>query len=218
MSTNKNNKKSIPDDIAESIEEDMIFGYEDEDGNKQYPTLKSSAEWYEVSYDVLRQLAKSWQWRQRRKDHRKEVSQKVEEKKKSERLCDEKSESESEAIVMDDFRFNKAANKLRRATSIEIDKIINGKVYLYSLKDGTPIYGTPKNAAYLLMNLGKALESAQKISKTAVGEPSEIIKTESNVKSEGRYTVTERLICSQEHINHEVEVLNAASKAQGCNK
>ena len=35
------------------------------------------------------------------------------------------------------------------------------------------------------MNAGKALESAQKVSKLAAGEPSEIGKTTSNVKVEG---------------------------------
>jgi len=178
MPTTKKNKKSISDEISERIEEDMVFGYEDNDGTKQYPTLKSSAEWYKVSYDVLRQIAKEWGWRQRRKDHQLKVSQKVKEKKKSEEM----SEAEAEAIVVDDYRFNKAANKLRRATAQEIDKIINGEVYLYSDKEG-PVYGTPKNAAYLLMNCGKSLESAQKISKTAAGEPSEIKKVEGKVEN-----------------------------------
>ena len=59
MPPTKNNKKTISDDVAERIEEEMVFGYNDEDGTKQYPTLKSSAEWYEVSYDYLRQLAKT---------------------------------------------------------------------------------------------------------------------------------------------------------------
>lgn len=183
MSTPKKNKKSIPDEVSERIEEDMVFGYEDKEGKKQYPTLKSSAEWYEVSYDVLRQIAKTWNWRQRRKDHQLKVSQKIKEKKKSERLCDEKSEAEAEAIVVDDYRFNKAANKLRRVTVKQIEKIEKGEVYLYSDKEGNPVYGTPKNASYLLMNCGKSLESAQKVSKTAAGEPSEIKKVEGKVEN-----------------------------------
>jgi len=174
MTTTKNNKKSIPDETAERIEEEMVFGYNDKDETKQYPTLKSSAEWYKISYDALRQLAKTWNWRQRRKDHQHKVSQKVIEIKKSE----ERSEAEAEAIVVDDYRFNKAANKLRRASVKEIEKIEKGKIYLYSDKKGNPIYGTPKNAASLLMNAGKALESAQKISKTAAGEPVEITRVQ----------------------------------------
>lgn len=174
MTTTKNNKKSIPDETAERIEEEMVFGYNDKDETKQYPTLKSSAEWYKISYDALRQLAKTWNWRQRRKDHQHKVSQKVIEIKKSE----ERSEAEAEAIVVDDYRFNKAANKLRRASVKEIEKIEKGKIYLYSDKEGNPIYGTPKNASYLLMNAGKALDYAQKISKTAAGEPVEITRVQ----------------------------------------
>lgn len=216
MTTTKNNKKSISDQLAETIEEEMIFGYKDKDGNKQYPTLKSSAEWYKVSYDVLRQLAKEWNWRKRRNDHNQKVKKKVAAKKKSE----ERSEDEAEAIVVDDYRFNKAANKLRRAAVKEIEKIADGELVIGVTKEGEKILGTPKNAAYYLMNAGKALESAQKISKTAAGEPSEINETRSNGQMElsGKYEVTKRIICSPPHIEHEIEVLNAIGKAQGIDK
>ncbi len=180
MTPPKTNKKSIPDKLAETIEQEMIFGYKDENQNKKYPTLKDSAEWYNVSYDALRQLAKEWKWRQKRKDHKNKVSQKIAEKRKSEEI----SEAEAEEIIVNDFKFNEAANKLRRATVLEINKIIEGKIYLYSTKDGTPIFGTPKNAGYLLMNLGKSLESAQKVSKLAAGEPNNIDETRGTIKHE----------------------------------
>lgn len=183
MTHPKNNKKSIPDPLAETIEEEMVFGYKDKTGTKQYPTLKNSAEWYNISYDALRQLAKTWNWKQKRNDHQQKVSQKVAEKQKSE----ERSDEEAEAIVVDNYRFNKAANKLRRAVVKEIDKISNGDVVLFITKEGEKIKGVPKNAAYYLMNAGKALESAQKISKTSAGEPSEIRK----VEGEGKFTITD---------------------------
>lgn len=180
MTPPKTNKKSIPDKLAETIEEEMIFGYMDENQDKQYPTLKSSAEWYKVSYDALRQLAKEWDWKQKRKDHKNKVSQKVAAKRKSEEI----SEAEAEEIIVNDFKFNRTANKLRRAADIEIDKIIEGKIYLYSTKDGNPVFGTPKNAGYLLMNIGRSLESAQKVSKIAAGEPNDISKVEDGTKNE----------------------------------
>lgn len=180
MTKQKKHKKSITNTLAETIEQEMIFGYIDEQGTKQYPTLKTSAEWYKISYDALRQLAKEWNWKQRRKDHQLKVSQKVAEKRKSEEI----SENEAEAIIVNDYQFNKAANKLRRAAVIEIDKIVEGKVFLYSAKDGTPVYGTPKNAAYLLMNLGKSIVDAQKVSKIAAGEPSEITEQNGTIKHE----------------------------------
>lgn len=165
---------TLTQETRDKIKHDMVYGYYDDNGKKQYPSLKAAAEWYDVSYDSLKQYAKDWRWKQKRKDHQARVHRKVAEKKKSEEL----SESEAEEIVVDDAKFNKAACKLRRATVLEIEKIIDGKIYLYSLKDGTSVYGTPRNATYMLMNAGKALESAQKISKTAAGEPSEISKVE----------------------------------------
>jgi hypothetical protein len=156
----------------------MIHGYRNEDGVKEDPTLKGSAEYYNVSYGSLKQHARNWNWKEKRKDYKLQVDRKVAQKKRSEKL----SESEAEEIVVEAFKFNKTANKLRRALDNELDKIIEGKVELYSLKDGTPVLGTPRNAAYLLMNVGKGLESAQKVSLTAKGEPSEISKVEANVE------------------------------------
>jgi len=172
MKSTKSNKKSIPDKLAERIEQEMIFGYKDENQIKQYPTLKSSAEWHDVSYDVLRQLARRWNWRQKRKDHKKKVSQKVKEKRKSEEI----SESEAEEIIVDDFKFNRSANKLRREADKQLELLGKGEVVLKVLEDGTLITGRPSNAPYQLMNIGKALESAQKVSKIAAGEPNEISK------------------------------------------
>ena len=158
----------------------MILGYYDEDGKKQYPTLKGSAEWYNVSYDSLKKIAPTWKWKDRRKDHTSKVARKTAQKKKSEEI----SESEAEEIVVENFKFNRTANKLRRALDIEIDKIIEGKIYLYTDKaTGEDILGTPRNAAYLLMNIGKALVDAQKTSLTANGEPSEISKMEGTFES-----------------------------------
>lgn len=174
----------------------MIYGYKDDEGKKVYPTLKDAAKWYKVSYDSLKQKARKWNWKQKREDHKVKVARKVKEKKESERI----SESEAEDIVVNDSEFNDAANKLRRAAVKELDRIIDGSVN--------------KSVGYHLMNIGKALESAQKVSKTAAGEPSEITSVQGDIH--GRYEVTKSLICSDEHIQHEIGVLDAAGKAQGC--
>lgn len=199
--------------LADQIKIEMIRGYYDKEDKKIYPTLKQAAEWHNTSYDSLKQKARKWSWKKKREDYKRKVSQKVAEKKETEKISD----LEAEEIVVDDLKFNNAATLLRRAATKEIQKILDGDQILKVLDDGTIIKGV-KSGGYQLMNLGKALESAQKISKTAAGEPSEITKTETDLKSEGRYTVTSNLICSDKHINHEVEVLNAVSKAQGCHK
>lgn len=149
-------KNTLTTPIQNKIKHDMIYGYLDDDGKKTYPTLIDASKWYIVSYDSLKQKARKWNWKQKKKDHIDRVRRKVEEKKKSEKI----SESEAEAIVVDDVRFNRAANKLRRAAVLELDNILSGDLH--------------RSVGYHLMNIGKALESAQKISKTAVGEPSEI--------------------------------------------
>lgn len=206
-------KNILTQKLADKIKIEMVRGYRDDDGKKQYPSLKEAAEYHEINYDSLRQKARKWNWKQRREDYKKKVSQKVREKKENEEISD----LEAEEIIVDNIKFNNAATLLRRAATKEIQKILDGDQILKVLDDGTIIKGV-KSAGYQLMNLGKALESAQKISKIAAGEPSEITKNETDVRSEGKYTVTRSIICSEDHINHEIEVLNAASKAQGCNK
>ncbi|AIS32476.1 hypothetical protein BRM9_1664 [Methanobacterium formicicum] len=206
-------KNTLTPSLTEMIKKDMVRGYRNENGEKVYPKLTEAADWYNVSYDGLKQKARKWNWKQRREDYKRKVSLKVAEKKENEEISD----LEAEEIIVDNIKFNNAATLLRRAATKEIQKILDGDQILKVLDDGTIIKGV-KSAGYQLMNLGKALESAQKISKIAAGEPSEITKNETDVRSEGKYTVTRSIICSEDHINHEIEVLNAASKAQGCNK
>ena len=172
----------ITEKLLETITNELIRGYWDEDGIKIYPTVKEAAEWHNVAYSTLRIKVGKLNWKQKRADYQTKVKHKVAEKK--EKNDEEISEAEAEAIVVEDHLFNQAANKLRRATVKEIEKIIDGEVVLFITKDGEEITGVPKNAGYHLMNLGKALESAQKVSKTAAGEPSEINKIHSshNVK------------------------------------
>jgi tRNA nucleotidyltransferase (CCA-adding enzyme) len=176
--------KPITEKLLETIDRDLVRGYRDEEGNKIYPKVKEAAEWYKVSYNTLRRKVGPLNWEQRRKDYVAKVRTKVAEKKQ--RNDEEISEAEAEAIVVEDFDFNEAANKLRRAAVKEIEKITDGKLVVAVTKEGGLIFGTPKNAAYYLMNAGKALESAQKISKTAAGEPSEISKVEG--KTENTYS------------------------------
>lgn len=205
--------KPITEKLLQQIDNDLVRGYRDEEGKKQYPDVKEVAEHYNVSYNTLRRKVGKLNWKQRRKDYANKVHKKVQEKKN--RNDEEISEAEAEAIVVEDYQFNKAANLLMRAVTREIQKILDGDQILKVLNDGTVIKGV-KSPGYQLMNLGKALESAQKVSKTAVGEPSEI--NETKVQSEGRYEVTRSLICSEDHIKHELEVLNAAGKSQGCSR
>jgi DNA-binding transcriptional regulator YhcF (GntR family) len=212
------NYKPITEKLLETIDKDLVRGYRDEEGKKVYPTVKEAANYYKVSYNTLRRKVGKLNWEQRRKDYVAKVRTKVAEKKQ--RNDEEISEAEAEAIVVEDYHFNEAANKLRRAAVKEIDKLLDEDVVLFVTKEGEVVKGTPKNAGYHLMNLGKALESAQKISKTAAGEPAEINETRNSghVEVEGRYAITKRIICSPPHIEHELDVLNAANKAQGCNK
>jgi|GEM_PF-1852590 len=170
---------TLTPELEDTIELEMIHGYRDEDGKKEYPTLKSSATWYNVSYNSLKKIAPSWNWKQKREDQKVKVARKTAQKKKSEDI----SAAEIEELVVDDFKHNKSANRLRRGVDLELEKIINEDVYLYTdNKTGEAVYGYPSNAAYRLMNLGKALESSQKVAKTAAGEPSDIAKIEGSVQ------------------------------------
>ena len=167
------NKNAITEAILNTIKYDLIYGYRDEDGKKIYPSVKDASEWYNVSYDSLRRPAGKWNWKQKRKDEQRKISQKVKEKEKSEQIC----EAEAEAIIVNNAKYNDGANLLRRATVIEIQKIIDGEVVLYTTKEGD-VKGVPRNALYLLHMGGKALESAQKVSMTAAGETTERSKLE----------------------------------------
>lgn len=166
----------ITKELLEKVEDDLVHGYIDEEGNKTYPEVKDAAEWYNVSYATLRKKVGKLNWQQRRTDYKAKVNRKVQEKKR--KNDEEISEAEAEAIVVEDYKFNKTANKLREAADKELDKIIKGELVVAVTKEGEVIYGTPKNTAYLLMNIGKALDAAQKVSKVAAGEPSEISKVE----------------------------------------
>jgi hypothetical protein len=186
-------KNTLTKELANKIKIVMIRGYYNEKGNKEYPTLKKASEWYNVSYDYLKQKAAKGKWTQKRKEYQQKVAQKVAENKGI--------VIEAEAIVVNDIEFNEAAELLRKASVQEINHIYTNP-------------GSVKSPGYQLMNLANALEKAQKISRLSAGEPSEITKNETQLQSQSRYEVTKRLICSKEHIEHELEVLNATSKAQ----
>lgn len=190
-------QRTLSEELREKIKDDLIFGYYDDKGKKQYPTVKEAAKWYKVSYDSLRQSAAKWNWKKEREDHINKVHRKVTEKKK-----EEISESEAEKIVVDDANFNKAANLLRRATVQEIQNIMDGTA---DFKGGI---------GYQLMNCGRALESAQKISKTAAGEPSDIQKVQGQIDTEHRYKHTIEMIGSDEFREQELGVLVAISEKQ----
>lgn len=155
----------LTENTLDTIKDDLIFGYHNNNGEKQYPNVKEAAKWHKVSYDSLRKRTGKWNWQQKRQDHIDKVNRKVAQKKKEEEI----SETEAEAIIVEDAKFNLAANKLRRAAVKEIENVLNGTTY--------------RSVGYVLMNIGRALESAQKISKTAAGEPSEISQVLSNDKS-----------------------------------
>ncbi|OEC87877.1 MULTISPECIES: hypothetical protein [Methanobacterium] len=166
----------LTQELQDTIKKDMIQGYRDEEGQKAYPKLTEAATWYKVSYDSLKQKARKWNWRQKREEYQNKVKRKVAEKKEIDKL----SESEAEAIVVEDIKFNRTANKLRREADKQLDLLDKGEVIIKVLEDGTLIKGRPSNTPYQLMNLGRALESAQKVSKLAAGEPTEHTKEEIN--------------------------------------
>jgi hypothetical protein len=153
-------QNTLTKELCETIKHDMIYGYKDKEGTKKYPKLTEAAKWYNISYDALKQKAKDWKWRQKREDYKNKLARKLAEKRESEKL----SESEAEEIIVNDSKFNNVANKLRRAANKELDRIINGEVN--------------QSIGYHLMNIGRSLESAQKVSKVAAGEPSEISKVD----------------------------------------
>ncbi|UTB32732.1 MAG: hypothetical protein NKF70_00130 [Methanobacterium sp. ERen5] len=173
-------KSTISQDLQDEIKKGMIQGYKDNEGTKVWPTLKKSAKYYNISYDALRQIAKDWDWREERKKWKIYVHRKSLEIKKNMGKCEDESacEAEAEELVINDIAYNSSASRLRVAVDLEVTRIIDGNCYLYSTKDGNPVYGVPSNAAYRLMNLGKSLESAQKVAKLAAGEPSDIQKIE----------------------------------------
>ncbi len=191
-------ENTLTPEIADKIKQDMIYGYHDNEGKKTYPKLTDAANWYKVSYQSLKKKAGKWKWKQKREDHIAKVNRKVAEKKKSEEL----SESEAEEIVVNDAKFNDAANLLRRATVQEIQNIMDGTA---DFKGGI---------GYQLMNCGRALESAQKISKTAAGEPSDIQKVQGQIDTEHRYKHTIEMIGSDEFREQELGVLVAISEKQ----
>lgn len=191
-------KNPLTSKLRDQIKDEMIYGYRDNNEKKCNATLKGSAEYYNISYGSLKQYAKDWNWKEERKKHNAKVARKVREKKKSEEI----SESEAEEIVVNDAKFNDAANLLRRATVQEIKKIMAGTA---DFKGGS---------GYQLMNCGRALESAQKISKTAAGEPSDIQKVEGQINNEHRYKHTIEMIGSNEFREQELGVLVAISEKQ----
>ncbi|OPX61210.1 MAG: hypothetical protein A4E25_00025 [Methanobacterium sp. PtaB.Bin024] len=144
--------KTLTEKIRNQIKKELIYGYINENGIKIYPTVKEAAEWHKVSYDALRRHAGKWKWKAKRESHQARVAQKVKEK--------DECEADVEDILLNDVEFSNVAVKLRNAADAELSDILGGK----------PV----KSVGYQLMNIGKALESAQKVSKTAVGEPSEI--------------------------------------------
>ncbi len=68
----------------------------------------------------------------KKEDKQRKISQKIKEKQKSEQIC----EGEAEPIIVNNAKYNDAGNLLRRATVIEIQKIIDGEVVLYTIKEG----------------------------------------------------------------------------------
>lgn len=192
--------KPITEKLLNTIDKDLVRGYRDEEGKKVYPTVKEAADHHGVSYDTLRRKVGKLNWKQRRKDYVAKVRKKVAEKKQ--RNDEEISEAEAEAIVVEDYQFNETANKLRRAADKEIDRIMEGKMVISVTKEGDLIHGIPKNASYYLMNAGKALDYAQKISKTAAGEPVEITRVQN--ESEQKVKKVENLFDKAEEANKPV--------------
>lgn len=176
----------------ETIRKQYIQGIRQENGDKTYPTLQELCNTHGCALGTIGDRAKKEEWKTQRRKFSERIRKKVDEK---------KSEIEADDIVESDAKFESTGEKLRKL----VDKKIN--IFL----------DTPRDVrAYDIKNLGDALRSAQEVVKTAQGEPLEI--NETNLRSEGKYEVTKKIICSPPHIDHELGVLRAASEAQGCNK
>ena len=72
----------LTENTLDTIKDDLIFGYHNNNGEKQYPNVKEAAKWHKVSYDSLRKRTGKWNWQQKRQDHIDKVNRKVAQKKK----------------------------------------------------------------------------------------------------------------------------------------
>ena len=179
----------------QQVKESLIYGELNEKGKRTYLSLKQACEKLGVNYDTARHHIKIKDLKEDRLRVRAEMNaakNKV------------KSDHHFEESVIGDDKFKHDADLLRIATSLAIEKIKE------NLENGFDV------STYQLMNAGKALESAQKIYKVAVGEPSEISKVdgESVVKVTPAQAVKDLELELEKHIEEKTfeDVINDMEK------
>jgi hypothetical protein len=141
----------------QQVKEALIYGEINEKGKRTYPSLKAACEKIGANYDSVRHQVKVKDLKEERARVKAEMDAAIKK---------EKSDHQTEESVIGDDKFKKDADLLRIATTLKIQKIKD------DLDNGFDV------SSYHLMNAGKALESAQKVYKTAVGEPSDISQVE----------------------------------------
>lgn len=68
MITTMTDYKPITEKLLQQIDNDLVRGYRDEEGKKQYPDVKEVAEHYNVSYNTLRRKVGKLNWKQKEEE------------------------------------------------------------------------------------------------------------------------------------------------------
>lgn len=191
--TNETQNGSIDTLKLAEIKEEYIYGTINDEGKTLFLSYSKLADKYKVHESAIKRAAAPERWPKLRKDYRTKTELKVVEK---------KSEVSAENIVRSDDKFENAGELIRRVGVKKLEQIeseIDDKKFVRSID---------------IMNAANSVRIGQEIVKTAQGE----MLGKIGVEQSGRYEVTKKLIGTNEHINHELGVLNAISKKQDQNK
>jgi hypothetical protein len=143
----------------ETIKNQYIYGINQEDGTKHYPTQEELCKIHGCGKGTIGTRAKNENW----KGEKEKISVKIEKK-----VAEKKTEREAEDIVASDQKFESTGEELR--------KLIRRKIKINN--DLLDKGGSVRD--YDLKNLGDALRSAQEVVKTAQGEILSHLKVEQN--------------------------------------
>ena len=179
----------------ETIKRQYVRGIKKDDGTKTYPSYEDLSTLHGPSKSTISSHSSNdpdGPWEEQRERYLKKVEQKTEEK---------QSEIEASNIVEDDLQCESLGRKLIKIVSKKLDQL-DKKLDSDEWVSGIEI-----------LNTSSAARNAQEIIKTSQGEPSDVQQIQGRV--EGRYSVTMSLICSDEHIENEMRLLNVVGKAQG---
>ncbi len=191
------------------IQKDYVLGITDDNGIKKFPSYDDLATKYKVSSGTLRNVGGPEKWSQQRKNRKLKVTRKAIQKKshKAEIIAagidpkdvEEASNYDAELIVASDETYEKRGEKLGLLCELTIDNLTA------SIKKGGYV------KAYELKMIGEALKSSFEVVKLAQGE---LAPGNGDVVNGNKYEFTQNLIGSNEHIDHEMGILNAVNEKQ----